>query len=190
LPILFIIETFLYVDSSECNVVIIIQAPIGGETGVPEVEVLLTHLIGEVKQGVCGTFSLELSTVALMYGGEVSDDSTTLAQLGIREFAQLALMPYDIIGGCPPDISGGKGILYSEIISNKNLRNAILNAGHFSKEDLRNSLSKSAKDQISVLFDEVVKSLVDDGLLEEVYPDEYVRCLLGAFHQHPSFEQE
>ena len=39
------------------------------------------------------------STVALMYGGAILDDSTTVARLGIPENAQLALMPYNIIGG-------------------------------------------------------------------------------------------
>jgi len=37
--------------------------------------------------------------VALMYGGAILDESTTVARLGIPENSQLALMPYNIIGG-------------------------------------------------------------------------------------------
>lgn len=79
--------------------IVIIQAPIGGEAGLAEIDVLPTHTIGEIKHEVCTSFGLDSNTVALMYGGEVLDDSITLGQLGITEFAQLALMPYDLIGG-------------------------------------------------------------------------------------------
>lgn len=79
--------------------IIIIQAPIGGEAGLAEIDVLSTHTIGEIKQEVCRSFGLDPNTVALMYGGEVLDDGITLGQLGVTDFAQLALMPYDIIGG-------------------------------------------------------------------------------------------
>jgi hypothetical protein len=35
-----------------------------------------------------------------MYGGVNLEDSITVAAAGIPENAQLALMPYNIIGGC------------------------------------------------------------------------------------------
>jgi hypothetical protein len=34
-----------------------------------------------------------------MYGGMILDETTTIARAGIPENAQLALMPYNIIGG-------------------------------------------------------------------------------------------
>jgi len=76
-----------------------IQAPIGPQSGLAEIEVLPDHTIGEIKQQVCGSFGIDQSTVSLMYGGVVLDDSITVAAAGIPENAQLALMPYNIIGG-------------------------------------------------------------------------------------------
>jgi len=76
-----------------------IQAPIGPQTGLAEIDVLPDHTIGEIKQQVCISFGVDQTTVALMYGGVLLDDSTTVARAGIPENAQLALMPYNIIGG-------------------------------------------------------------------------------------------
>ncbi|MEM3552993.1 MAG: ubiquitin-like domain-containing protein [Candidatus Bathyarchaeia archaeon] len=57
------------------------------------------HTIGEIKQQVCASFGIDPSTVALMYGGVILDDNTTVAKAGIPENAQLALMPFNIVGG-------------------------------------------------------------------------------------------
>ncbi len=76
-----------------------IQAPIGPQTGLAEIDVLPDHTIGEIKQQVCTSFGVDQTTVALMYGGVLLDDSLTVAKAGIPENAQLALMPYSIIGG-------------------------------------------------------------------------------------------
>jgi hypothetical protein len=76
-----------------------VQAPIGPQTGLAEIEVIPDHTIGEIKQQVCASFGVDPSTVALMYGGMVLDEGTTVSHAGIPENAQLALMPYNIIGG-------------------------------------------------------------------------------------------
>ena len=76
-----------------------VQAPIGPQTGLAEIEVIPDHTVGEVKQQVCTSFSVDPSTVALMYGGMVLDEGTTISGAGIPENAQLALMPYNIVGG-------------------------------------------------------------------------------------------
>ena len=76
-----------------------IQAPIGPQTGLAEIEVIPEHTIGEVKQQVCSSFGVDPSTVSLMYGGMVLNDDSTVVQSGIPENAQLALMPHNIVGG-------------------------------------------------------------------------------------------
>jgi len=76
-----------------------VQAPIGPQTGLAEIDVIPDHTVGEIKQQVCQSFSVDPTTVALMYGGAILDESTTVARLSIPENAQLALMPYNIIGG-------------------------------------------------------------------------------------------
>jgi hypothetical protein len=76
-----------------------IQAPIGPQTGLAEIDVIPDHTIAEIKQQVCTSFGVDPSTVALMYGGAILDENTTVARSGIPENAQLALMPYNIIGG-------------------------------------------------------------------------------------------
>ena len=76
-----------------------VQAPIGPQTGLAEIDVIPDHTVAEIKQQVCQSFNVDSSTVALMYGGAILDESTTVARLGIPENAQLALMPYNIIGG-------------------------------------------------------------------------------------------
>jgi hypothetical protein len=76
-----------------------IQAPIGPQSGLAEIDVLPDHTISEIKQQVCTSFSIDQTTVALMYGGVILDDSITVASAGIPENAQLALMPHNIIGG-------------------------------------------------------------------------------------------
>ena len=76
-----------------------IQAPIGPQTGLAEIDVIPDHTIAEIKQQVCNSFGVDPSTVALMYGGALLDEGTTVARSGIPENAQLALMPYNIIGG-------------------------------------------------------------------------------------------
>jgi hypothetical protein len=76
-----------------------VQAPIGPQTGLAEIDVLPEHTVGEVKERVCGSFGVAPQTVALMYGGLLLDDVSTIAGAGIPENAQLALMPYNIIGG-------------------------------------------------------------------------------------------
>ena len=78
---------------------LIIQAPIGEEAGLAEIEILPTHTIGEVKYEVCIAFGIDPNTTAMMYGGEILEENATIAQLGITESAQLALMPLDIVGG-------------------------------------------------------------------------------------------
>ncbi len=76
-----------------------VQAPIGPQTGLAEIEVIPDHTIGEIKQQVCKSFDIDPSSVALMYGGIVLDDNMTIVAAGVPENAQLALMPYNIIGG-------------------------------------------------------------------------------------------
>jgi len=76
-----------------------VQAPIGPQTGLAEIDVIPDHTIGEVKQQVCTSFGVDAATVALMYGGIILDESNTIGKAGIPENAQLALMPYNIIGG-------------------------------------------------------------------------------------------
>ncbi|MBS7655230.1 hypothetical protein KEJ50_01805 [Candidatus Bathyarchaeota archaeon] len=76
-----------------------IQAPIGPQTGLAEIEVIPDHTIGEIKQQVCTSFGVDPSTVALMYGGVILDDNATVGKAGIPENAQLALMPFNIVGG-------------------------------------------------------------------------------------------
>jgi hypothetical protein len=76
-----------------------IQAPIGPQTGLAEIDVIPDHTVSEIKQQVCQSFGVDATTVALMYGGAILDENTTVARLGIPENAQLALMPYNIIGG-------------------------------------------------------------------------------------------
>jgi hypothetical protein len=76
-----------------------IQAPIGPQTGLAEIEVIPDHTVGEIKQQVCTSFNVDPSTVALMYGGMVLDETATISHAGIPENAQLALMPYNIVGG-------------------------------------------------------------------------------------------
>lgn len=78
---------------------IFVQAPIGPQTGLAEIDVLPEHTVWEIKQNVCNEFGVDPGTVALMYGGIILDDNTTVASAGIPENAQLALMPYSIIGG-------------------------------------------------------------------------------------------
>jgi hypothetical protein len=76
-----------------------IQAPIGPQTGLAEIDVIPDHTVAEIKQQVCTSFGVDPTTVALMYGGAILDENTTVARSGIPENAQLALMPYNIIGG-------------------------------------------------------------------------------------------
>jgi len=76
-----------------------VQAPIGPQTGLAEIDVIPDHTVAEIKQQVCTSFGVDPATVALMYGGAILDENTTVARLGIPENAQLALMPYNIIGG-------------------------------------------------------------------------------------------
>ena len=76
-----------------------VQAPIGPQTGLAEIEVIPDHTITEIKQQVCKSFDIDPSSVALMYGGVVLDDNMTIVAAGVPENAQLALMPYNIIGG-------------------------------------------------------------------------------------------
>ena len=76
-----------------------VQAPIGPQTGLAEIDVIPDHTVAEIKQQVCQSFGVDSTTVALMYGGAILEDNTTIARLGIPENAQLALMPYNIIGG-------------------------------------------------------------------------------------------
>jgi hypothetical protein len=78
---------------------IFVQIPIGPSTGLAEVDVLPEHTIGEIKQQICSAMQIDPTTVALMYGGSILDDSLTVAQAGIPENAQIALMPWDIIAG-------------------------------------------------------------------------------------------
>lgn len=76
-----------------------VQAPIGPQTGLAEIEVIPDHTIAEIKQQVSKSFDIDPSSVALMYGGVVLDDNMTVVAAGIPENAQLALMPFNIIGG-------------------------------------------------------------------------------------------
>lgn len=76
-----------------------VQAPIGPQTGLAEIEVIPDHTIAEIKQQVSKSFDIDPASVALMYGGVVLDDNMTVVAAGIPENAQLALMPYNIIGG-------------------------------------------------------------------------------------------
>lgn len=76
-----------------------IQAPIGPQTGLAEIEVIPDHTIGEIKQQVCASFGVDSNAAALMYGGIILDEKVPVARLGIPENSQLALMPYTIVGG-------------------------------------------------------------------------------------------
>lgn len=78
---------------------VMVQAPIGEEAGLAEIDVEQRHTIRAVKKEVCKAFGIDETTVALMYGGEVLDENKTIAELGIAENSQLAIMPLDIVGG-------------------------------------------------------------------------------------------
>ncbi len=78
---------------------VVVQAPIGDEAGLAEVDVQPNHTIRRVKREVCKAFGIDGSTVALMYGGEVLNENSTVEELGITENSQLAIMPLDIVGG-------------------------------------------------------------------------------------------
>jgi hypothetical protein len=78
---------------------IVVQAPIGEQAGLAEIDVKPDHTIKEVKAEVCKAFGIDKRGVALMYGGEVLDERKTVSQLGITESSQLAIMPLDIVGG-------------------------------------------------------------------------------------------
>ncbi|UCF08797.1 MAG: hypothetical protein JSW28_03650 [Thermoplasmata archaeon] len=78
---------------------VMIQAPIGEEAGLAEIDVSPQHTIRDVKREVCKAFGIAGSTVALMYGGEVLDENKTIQELGITENSQMAIMPLDIVGG-------------------------------------------------------------------------------------------
>lgn len=80
---------------------VMVQAPIGEEAGLAEIDVQPKHTIKQVKKEVCRAFGIDGSTVALMYGGEVLDENRTVEDLGIAENSQLAIMPLDIVGGSP-----------------------------------------------------------------------------------------
>ena len=75
-----------------------VQAPIGPQTGLAEIDVIPDHTIGEIKWYNLTTGNYT-ATVALMYGGIILDENSTISRAGIPENAQLALMPYNIIGG-------------------------------------------------------------------------------------------
>lgn len=78
---------------------VMVQAPIGEEAGLAEIDVSPNHTIRELKREVCQAFGIDGSGVALMYGGEVLDENRTINELGITENSQLAIMPLDIVGG-------------------------------------------------------------------------------------------
>jgi hypothetical protein len=78
---------------------LIVQAPIGEEAGLAEIDVEPDHTIRTVKKEVCKAFGINFAAVALMYGGEVLDENRTVRELGIVENSQLAIMPLDIVGG-------------------------------------------------------------------------------------------
>lgn len=78
---------------------VMVQAPIGEEAGLAEIDVDPKHTISMVKREVCRAFGINSAAVALMYGGEVLDENRTVEQLGIVENSQLAIMPLDIVGG-------------------------------------------------------------------------------------------
>jgi hypothetical protein len=78
---------------------LIVQAPIGEEAGLAEIDVEPNHTIRTVKKEVCKAFGINTGTVALMYGGEVLDENKTVTDFGIVENSQLAIMPLDIVGG-------------------------------------------------------------------------------------------
>ncbi len=65
-----------------------IQAPIGPQTGLAEIDVIPDHTIAEIKQQVCNSFNIDQSTVALMYGGVVLDENSTINAAGIPENSQ------------------------------------------------------------------------------------------------------
>lgn len=76
-----------------------VQAPIGPQTGLAEIDVIPDHAIGDIKRQVCNSFGVDPSTVALMYAGTTLDEGLTVGLAGIPENAQLALMPFNIVGG-------------------------------------------------------------------------------------------
>jgi hypothetical protein len=78
---------------------VMVQAPIGEEAGLAEIDVQPNHTIREVKREVCRAFGIDGAGVALMYGGEVLNENKTVSELGITENSQLAIMPLDIVGG-------------------------------------------------------------------------------------------
>lgn len=78
---------------------VMVQAPIGEEAGLAEIDVSPKHTIRDLKREVCRAFGIDGSGVALMYGGEVLDENRTIEELGITENSQLAIMPLDIVGG-------------------------------------------------------------------------------------------
>jgi hypothetical protein len=78
---------------------VFVQALVGPQAGLAEIDVLPDHTLREIKEQVCSSFGIDSSTVGLMYGGVPLGDDMTVNQAGIPENAQLALMPWDIIAG-------------------------------------------------------------------------------------------
>jgi hypothetical protein len=78
---------------------VFVQALVGPQAGLAEIDVLPDHTVGEIKEQVCSSFGIDSATVGLMYGGVPLGDDMTVNQAGIPENAQLALMPWDIIAG-------------------------------------------------------------------------------------------
>ncbi|MFA6001542.1 MAG: ubiquitin-conjugating enzyme E2 [Thermoleophilia bacterium] len=76
-----------------------IEAPIGADDALVEVDILASHTIGEVKNQVSTALGVDPNTVSLVYGGEPLDDGLTVQQAGIIDRSRLALMPFNMKGG-------------------------------------------------------------------------------------------
>lgn len=79
-----------------------IEAPIGAEDALVEVDILASHTIGDVKFQVSQALGVDPNTVSLVYGGEPLDDNLTVGQAGILDRSRLALMPFNMKGGADP----------------------------------------------------------------------------------------
>lgn len=69
-----------------------IQAPIEPQPRLLEIDVLPDLTIYEIKQQICEILRLNQSTMTLMYGEVILDDSMIIAAAGIPENAQLTLI--------------------------------------------------------------------------------------------------
>lgn len=79
--------------------IVTVEAPIGADDAMAEVDILPSHTIAEVKSQVATALGIDPNTVSLMYGGQVLAEQSTVGQAGIIDRSRLALMPFNMVGG-------------------------------------------------------------------------------------------